>query len=191
MVSNPLKQQVSFINELEKLKTVLRANRTLDGRFENTAEHSWHVAVMGLVLQPHAQCELDMAKVTKLLLLHDVVEIDAGDTWLFAEDQSSKRANESAAANRIFGLLPQEQALEFSDLWCEFENRSSEEAKFAAAIDAISPLLNHLLTGRSDEGVIPAETVRQKKAFISACVPSLWPLVERLIEESTSSGLYV
>ncbi|WP_424511414.1 HD domain-containing protein [Reinekea marinisedimentorum] len=123
-------------------------------------------------------------------LVHDIVEIDAGDTWLYDENQSAKLTSESIAANRIFSLLPLKQGKEYCALWQEFENRSSPEAKFAAAIDGISPLLNHLLTGRQEDGVIPVAKVRSKKEYIISCAPTLWPLVENLIEESVASGLY-
>lgn len=186
-----LKQQIHFINEVEKLKTVSRANKTLDGRFENSAEHSWHVALMAQVFEKYAPVDIDMYKVTKLLLIHDIVEIDAGDTWLYAEDQSHKRAIEEKAATRIFSILPGEQGDEFRALWHEFENRLSYEAKFAAAIDGINPLINHLLTGSPDDGVIPVEKVLAKKSFIKICAPTLWPLVESVIEESVEAGLYV
>lgn len=191
MISNPLRQQISFITELEKLKTILRANRALDGRQENSAEHSWQVALMGIVLQEHAATKLDMLKVTKLLLLHDIVEIDAGDTWLFAANQDEKLSAERTAAQRIFSLLPPDQGQEYLSLWEEFKSRSSDEAKFAATIDALAPLLNHLQTGRPEDGTVPATLVRQKKAFVASCVPALWPLVEALIEESAHAGLYV
>lgn len=186
-----LKKQIYFIHEVEKLKTVSRANKTLDGRCENSAEHSWHVALVAQVFEKYAPVGIDMYKVTKLLLIHDIVEIDVGDTWLYAEDQSHKRASEEKAATRIFSILPGEQGDEFRALWDEFENRLSREAKFAAAIDGINPLINHLLTGSPDDGVIPVEKVLAKKSFIKSCAPALWPLVESLIEESVEAGLYV
>lgn len=178
------------MREIEKLKSVIRANKTLDGRFENSAEHSWHVALMAILLEEYASSDLDMLKVTKLLLIHDIVEIDAGDTWLYKENQSIKQSSEASAANRLFSLLPEIQRDEYFNLWNEFENRSSEEAKFAAVIDGIQPLLNHLITGNSIDGVIPIEKVIAKKEYIKSFAPKLWPLVENLITESKHLGLY-
>ncbi len=191
MNSGALKDQIEFLREIEKLKTVTRANKTLDGRNENSAEHSWHVALMALLLQQHAEQSLDMLKVTKMLLIHDIVEIDAGDTWLYAEDQESKKELEERAADRLFSLLPDEQHDEYLELWQEFENRSTNEAAFAAVIDGIQPLLNHLLTGRVEDGVIPIEKVRSRKAYIQQHAPGLWELVESLISDSEAKGLYV
>ena len=157
MSSIALKEQITFLREIEKLKAVYRANKTVDGRFENSAEHSWHVALMALVLEEHARSSLDMLKVAKLLLIHDIVEIDAGDTWLYDENQDLKLDAETKAANRLFSLLPEKQKEEYINLWGEFENRSTEEAKFASVIDGIQPLLNHLITGDPNDGVIPVE----------------------------------
>ena len=189
-MSQALHQQITFLREMEKLKCVLRGNKTLDGRFENTAEHSWHVTLMALLLEEHANSRLDMLKVTKLLLIHDIVEIDAGDTWLYDADQTSKLQDETHAAHRLFSLLPSNQKKEYLDLWLEFENRSTDEAKFAAAIDGLQPLINHLITGDPDDFTIPADLVLSKKSHIQAFAPSLWPLVEALVEESTELGLY-
>ena len=190
MNTSALREQMSFLREVEKLKGVLRANKTVDGRNENSAEHSWHVALMALVLEEHASSPIDMLKVIKLLLIHDLVEIDAGDTWLYEENQESKLEDETRAAIRLFSLLPENQKDEYVMLWREFESRSTEEAKFASAIDGIQPLLNHVVTGNPEDGVIPLEKVRNKKMYISEFTPKLWDLVDELIEESVSKGLY-
>ncbi|MCP4335522.1 MAG: HD domain-containing protein [Gammaproteobacteria bacterium] len=190
MDTSALREQISFLREVEKLKGVLRANKTLDGRFENSAEHSWHVALMALLLEDHANSAIDMLKVIKLLLIHDLVEIDAGDTWLYDANQESKFEVETEAAGRLFSLLPENQKVEYFGLWNEFESRTTEEAKFASAIDGIQPLLNHVVTGNVEDGVIPLEKVRSKKIYINEFAPNLWSLVEELIEESVSKGLY-
>jgi len=190
MSTPPLREQISFLREVEKLKGVLRANKTVDGRYENSAEHSWHVALMALLLEEHASSTIDTLKVIKLLLIHDLVEIDAGDTWLYEANQESKLEAETKAASRLFSLLPENQKKEYVGLWNEFESRSTEEAKFATAIDGIQPLLNHVVTGNVEDGVIPLEKVRNKKMYISEFAPKLWDLVEELIEESVSKGLY-
>ncbi len=185
-----LQQQLAFLREIEKLKTVTRANRTLDGRQENSAEHSWHVALMALVLAEHAEGNIDVLKVVKMLLIHDLVEIEAGDTWLFAEDQRDKAANEERAAVTLYATLPAHQQQEYLLFWREFEARSTAEAQFAAAIDGIQPLLNHLLTGNPADGVIAVERVLEKKVYIQQFVPKLWATVEQLIEESVALRLY-
>lgn len=186
-----LQQQLAFLREIEKLKGITRANRTLDGRQENSAEHSWNVALMALVLGDYAECPLDLFKVVKLLLIHDLVEIEAGDTWLFAADQHTKVALEEAAAVQLYALLPAHQQAEYLQLWREFEARTTPEAQFAAAIDGLQPLLNHLLTGDPADAIITANQVLAKKRFIQQCVPKLWALVEQLIEESAARGLYL
>ncbi len=190
MNSTALKDQIIFLSEIEKLKGVLRANRTVDGRYENSAEHSWHVALMALLLEEHANSAVDMLKVIKLLLIHDIVEIDAGDTWLYEENQDSKLDDETKAANRLFSLLPEKQKQEYLGLWNEFETRSTAESKFASVIDGIQPLLNHLVTGRVNDGVILAADVRKKKMYIKDLAPNLWHLVEEMIMESEAKGLY-
>ncbi len=186
-----LQQQFTFLREIEKLKGIMRANRTLDGRQENSAEHSWHVALMALILQDHAETELDMLKVVKLLLIHDLVEIEAGDTWLFAEDQRDKVVRETMAAHNLYAHLPTDQQQEYLALWQEFETRTTAEAQFAAAIDGIQPLLNHLLTGDPADATVTVEQVLAKKRFIRQVVPQLWRMVEQLIEESVARGLYL
>ena len=188
--SAPLNEQITFLREIEKLKSVLRANKTIDGRYENSAEHSWNVALMALLLEEHARSALDMLKVTKLLLIHDLVEIDAGDTCIYVENHDLKSNTEISAANRLFSLLPEYQKNEYIDLWREFESRATEEAKFASVIDGIQPLLNHLITGDAGDGVIPVEEVRRKKKYIKDFAPRLWHWVEELIDDSENKGLY-
>lgn len=186
-----LQSQIDFLQEIEKLKLVCRANKTLGGkRFENAAEHSWHVALMAVVLQEYAESSVDLLRVVEMLLVHDLVEIEAGDTWLYSNNQSSKQARENTAAEKLFGLLPESQYQKFSELWREFEARITPEAKFASSMDGIQPLLNHLITGDPADAVIPAEKVRAKKDFIKNFAPRLWGLVENLIEKSIERGLY-
>ncbi|WP_202819763.1 HD domain-containing protein [Thaumasiovibrio subtropicus] len=185
-----LEVTLTFLREIEKLKTITRYNRTLDGRYENSAEHSWHATLMSLLLVNHSEGNPDPLTVAKMLLIHDIVEIDAGDTWLFDEDQSHKHSDESTAAARLFGLLPEPQATEYKQLWEEFEARQTPEAQFAAAIDGLQPLLNHVLTGRPEDGTLPASTILEKKAYIRAAAPQLWQAVESLISDSVNKGLY-
>lgn len=144
-----LDQQMAFLTEVDRLKSVLRATTLCDGsRMENSAEHSWHIALYALVLAEHAETPLDTAKVIKMLLLHDLVEIDAGDAPVFgAHDTEALAVQEQAAAVRIFGLLPDDQAQAFRALWDEFEANESPEVQFAKSIDRMQPPMQNLASG--------------------------------------------
>ena len=192
MIEQTLKDQLLFLREIEKLKTVNRMNKTLDGRQENSAEHSWHVALMAFVLEQYTDKSLDLLKVIKMLLIHDLVEIDAGDTWLYDSEanQVRKHAAEMSAAERLFSLLPQPQREDYLMLWKEFEALSTNESKYASAIDGIQPLLNHLVTGSPNDGAISLEKIKDKKSHIATSFPRLGELVDQLIEESVGIGLY-
>lgn len=192
MPNERLLKQIEFINEIEKLKLVFRANMTLEpSRAENSAEHSWHVTLMAVVFSEHASADtLNLLKVVKMLLIHDLVEIDVGDTWAFAENQASKYADEKQCAQRLFALLPEDQSAEFMDVWLEFERRETDEAKFAAVIDGLHPLINHLLTGDPNAVKVAVEKVQARKAYIKDFAPSLWPLTQSLIDRSVKAGLY-
>lgn len=148
-----LEQQLSLLIELDRLKSVLRRTRvrSAEGRLENSAEHSWHVAMMALLMQEHANEPVEITKVVKMLLLHDIVEIDAGDTFVYdAQASKEQEEKELAAAHRLFGMLPQDQGQELFDVWQEFELAQSPEAKFAKALDRLIPmLLNYHNDGQS------------------------------------------
>jgi putative hydrolase of HD superfamily len=146
----PLDSQLRFLLEADKLKTVLRQSTIIDAsRKENSAEHSWHLALMALVLRDHSPPGTDLGHVIAMLLLHDLVEIDAGDLFLYAgaEAQARQEVAEHAAADRIFALLPASQAEAFRALWDEFEERHTQEAKFARALDRLQPMLANYQTG--------------------------------------------
>lgn len=143
-----LAAQLAFIAEIDKLKHVLRQNLLLDGsRRENTAEHTWELAMMALVLVEYAGEPVDLLRVLKMLLIHDLVEIDAGDTFAY-DDQGhlDKEERERQAAARIFGLLPAEQAQEIAALWDEFEANETAEARFALALDRLQPMIHNYRT---------------------------------------------
>jgi putative hydrolase of HD superfamily len=141
--------QLNFIVEIDKIKHIVRKSKLFDGsRFENDAEHSWTICVMALLLQEYANFSVDIEKVVAMLLIHDIVEIDAGDTFLYAENRNDAYINEAKAAERIFGLLEDEQKEYFHNLWKEYEARETNEAKFALVFDRLEPLLqNYLLEG--------------------------------------------
>lgn len=188
-----LAQQLVFLSEIEKLKMVYRRNRVVDqSRFENSAEHSWNIALMALVLQEYADLpDLDMFRVVKLLLVHDLVEIYAGDTWLYDPEAVSLQADkELQSAQSLFALLPEDQAQEFMDLWLEFEARETNEAIFAVTIDALQPLTNHLESGIVDPTMPMQQQVLASKQHIANGSALLWEQAQRLIAECTAKGLF-
>jgi putative hydrolase of HD superfamily len=140
-----IERQMAFLTEIDQLKQVLRRTRLVGGeRRENSAEHSWHAAMIALVLAEHAQEPVDLPKVLKMLLVHDIVEIDAGDTFAFdAVGYQDKAAREEAAAARIFGLLPEDQGRELRGLWDEFEAYTTPEARLANMADRLMPVLQN------------------------------------------------
>src|SRR5262252_2952490 len=145
-----LDQQLRFVTEIDRLKSVLRQTMlTEPSRRENSAEHSWHLAVMALALADHAPPGTDIGRVVAMLLVHDLVEIDAGDLFAYADEsqQARQQEAESAAADRIFALLPTDQAAVFRVLWDEFEERRTPEARFARGLDRLQPMLLNMQTG--------------------------------------------
>jgi putative hydrolase of HD superfamily len=145
-----LDRQIRFVIEADRLKTVARQSRITDSsRPENSAEHSWHLALMALALAGHAPAGTDLARVMAMLVVHDLVEIDAGDLFLYADAAAQARQEdaERAAADRIFAILPPPQAAELRALWDEFEERRTLEARFARALDRLQPMLLNMETG--------------------------------------------
>ncbi len=191
-----LSQQMAFIAEAEKLKAVRRQTLTLDnGRRENSAEHSWHTALMAMVLAEHSDLKnINIMRVIKMLLLHDIVEIDTGDTFLYDEKANASKANrETDCAKRIYGLLPSDQQQEFIALWQEFEARETPDAKFAAALDSINPLINHLITGGG--GIIKhrvrTSQVMEKKKHIGEASLALWEYAKAAVKAGEQRGFYL
>lgn len=188
-----LDQQIEFILEMDRLKSVLRQNKTPSAqRRENTAEHSWHLAIMGLVLEDQSPVPIDRAKVLCMLLLHDVVEIDAGDTFAY-DDQGheDKVLREQAAADRLFGLLPPDQTDELRSIWDEFEAGQSDEARLARALDRLQPiLLNHKCGAESSwarHGISKAQ-VLARNIEVKHVSPALWALLNRCCDEAVQAG---
>ncbi|EHD1696053.1 HD domain-containing protein [Vibrio vulnificus] len=188
-----LNKQLALLMELDKLKSVLRRTRvkSADKRLENSAEHSWHVALMALLMEEHANEPVNIGRVVKMLLLHDVVEIDAGDTFVYDAVASEQQAEkELAAAQRLFGMLPAGQGEELLQLWLEFEAAQTADAKFGKALDRIIPmLLNYHNQGQSwqEHGVTrqQALTVNQK---IDLGSHVLWDKAQEIIEQATQNG---
>ena len=189
-----LRRQIGFIVEIEKLKRVERQTWHLEGiRPENDAEHSWHLAMMLFLLQEHAAgAPVDLLRVLKMALIHDIVEVDAGDTYCYDDAGNATRdIRERAAAERLFGMLPDDQRGEVFGLWREFEERKTPEARFAAALDRLQPLLmNYCADGRSwlEHGISKQRSIA-KNAHIAEGAPALWDLAQSLIEDATARGL--
>ncbi|MEP5759675.1 MAG: HD domain-containing protein [Litoreibacter sp.] len=174
-----LTQQFAFLTEVDRLKTVLRATPIYEGsRVENSGEHSWHVALFAMVLAEHAAQPIRVDRVIKMLLIHDLVEIDAGDTPIHGDfDQHAQDLKEQEAADRIFGLLPAEQEREFRDLWDEFEAAQSDDAIFAKSIDRVQPVLANLANDGGtwpEYNVTPAQLETRVGAKVTRGAPSLW-----------------
>jgi putative hydrolase of HD superfamily len=187
-----LEQQIAFIVEIDRLKTVIRQNYLADGsRRENTAEHSWHVTLMAMILSEHAAEPVDSARVLELLLVHDLVEIDAGDTFAYdSVGEQSKAAREQAAAKRIFGLLPTAQAERLRAAWDEYEASETPEARFALSLDRLMPMIHNSLTeGRAwQANGVTADKVRHRAESISHGAPALGALAGKLIASSVAAG---
>ena len=147
-----LQKQIAFIKEIDKVKSIFRQTYLADGtRKENDAEHSWHIALMAVLLKEYVSEDVDVTKVMTMVLIHDLVEIDAGDTYAYdSEGAKSKREREVKAADRIFGILPEDQGMYFRELWEEFEAYETPDAKYAHLLDNFQPLLlNDASGGRS------------------------------------------
>ncbi|MDC5707210.1 HD domain-containing protein [Vibrio europaeus] len=188
-----LEKQLALLMELDQLKSVLRRTRvkSAEGRLENSAEHSWHVALMAILMEEHANEPVNIARVVKMLLLHDVVEIDAGDTFVYdVAATAEQEKKELDAAHRLFGMLPEEQGQSLLQLWLEFESAQTADAKFAKALDRIIPmLLNYHNQGQSwqEHGVTrhQALTINQKIEFGSQ---ALWDKAKQIIDDATNKG---
>jgi putative hydrolase of HD superfamily len=193
VIAERLSRQIEFIKEIDKLKRVLRQTVLMDGsRQENDAEHSWHLAMMVLLLAEYAaEPALDRLKVLQMVLVHDIVEIDAGDTFCYDDEAAkTKSGRERLAADRLFGMLPTDQGAYFRALWDEFEARITPEARFAAAIDRLQPLLHNVVTEGAawrKHGVTLA-AVLQRNAHIAEGAPVLWGLARAMVEESAARG---
>ena len=188
-----LEKQLALLIELDQLKSVLRRTRvkSADGRLENSGEHSWHVALMAVLMQEHANAPVDIARVMKMLLIHDVVEIDAGDTFVYDVAASKEQEEkELKAAERLFGMLPSDQGDELFALWKEFEAAQSDDANYAKALDRLIPmLLNYHNDGQSwkEHGVTREQALTINKRIEFGSV-TLWGKAKELIEEATEKG---
>ncbi|WP_394243231.1 HD domain-containing protein [Vibrio astriarenae] len=192
-MSQRLEKQLALLMELDQLKSVLRRTRvkSADGRLENSAEHSWHVALMAVLFEEHANEPVDLSRVIKMLLLHDIVEIDAGDTFVYdAVASLEQEQKELECAQRLFGMLPEEQGEELFAIWREFEAAKSADAKYAKALDRIIPmLLNHHNQGQSwKEHGVHKEQVLKVNRRIEDGSQALWDKAQQIVENAVSEG---
>ena len=193
MVNSRLVQQIGFIREVDRLKEIFRQTVLINSRrAENDAEHSWHICLMVLVLAEHANSPgLDVLRVLKMLLVHDIVEIDAGDTFAYdTARMADQHAREVKAAERLFGLLPSDQAAEFRALWDEFEARETPEARFAAAVDRFQPmLLNRATEGSAwQRHGVTSDRVIARNRHIADGSAAVWAYAAEMIREAVAHG---
>ena len=190
-----LKKQMEFIVEVDKVKNIIRQTYLADGnRKENDAEHSWHLALMAVLLKEYSNEEVDLAKVVPMVLIHDLVEIDAGDTYAYDEaGAETKRERETKAADRIFGMLPEDQCKWFRELWEEFEAYETPEAKFAHVLDNCQPLLlNDASNGRSwaEHGVRKSQIYKRNEHTSEGSV-EIWEYMKELIDKHIRLGTVI
>ena len=187
-----LEKQMEFILEVDKVKKIVRQTYLSDAsRKENDAEHSWHLGLMAVLLKEYSNEEVDLAKVIPMVLIHDLVEINAGDTYAYdTEGNKTKRERELKAADRIFGLLPDAQRMEYRGLWDEFEAMETAEAKFANMLDKVQPLLlNNASDGKSwvEHGVRESQVLARNSRTHEGS-EELWAYAKSLIEENVKKG---
>ena len=187
-----LKKQLDFMLELDKMKNIYRQTYVLhEDRKENDAEHSWHLAILAFMLEEYASEQIDTLKVIKMVLLHDVVEIDAGDTYLYDEEgYKSKAEREEKAAQRIFGLLPDDQRDEYYALWREFEDDITYESRFASILDRMQPLLLNYTKGGiawKEHGVHKEQVLSRNRPYFDAS-HELAEVIESVIEDAATKG---
>jgi putative hydrolase of HD superfamily len=192
MSSSVLDQQLAFLREIDQLKSVVRQSPLLNGsRKENSAEHSWHLAVYALILQQYAAAEICPERVIQMLLIHDIVEVDVGDTPIHQTATGDSQAElEDAAAVRLFGMIPGEQGAKLLQLWREFELAESNDARFAKALDRVQPLLVNVATGGGtwlDNGVTLEQVIARYGPAISRGSPTLWAACKALVHAHYAS----
>lgn len=187
-----LKRQLEFILEADKMKNIFRQNIVLDrSKYENDAEHSWHFALMAMVLSEYADEKVDLLRVMKMALIHDIVEIYAGDTFAYDEKENlTKRQRELEAADKVFGILPQDIGEEYRSLWDEFDRVETPDAIFAASIDRLQPfLLNANTEGYTwQKNSVKADSVRKRLSIVEKGIPCMKDEVDNIINSAEENG---
>jgi putative hydrolase of HD superfamily len=194
-ITSRMKRQLLFLCEIDKVKSVRRHTLLMDGsRRENDAEHAWHLTVMALIFSELSRTRrLNQLTVLKMLLVHDIVEIDCGDVFLYdVKKRAAGKPLEKKAARRIFGLLPPDQAHEYYNLWREFEERKTPEARFAAAIDRFQPVLHNYKTRGKvwRRAVVRPEQVLTINKHIGEGAPLLWEYVQKMVKDGIKRGYF-
>jgi putative hydrolase of HD superfamily len=186
---------LTFFMEADRLKSIERRNRLADGsRRENTAEHSWHLGIAALVLAPFASEPVDVATAVAMALVHDIVEIDAGDTFAYddSEGAATKQAREEAAADRLFGLLPADTGRRFREMWDEYERGDTPEARFVMAVDRLAPMMLNLAEGAStwrEHGITRSRVIARNGRFIEQSLPDAWSAVLAQLDAAVAAGV--
>lgn len=193
-MNDRLKKQIEFMVEVDKLKNIYRQTYVLhEDRTENDAEHSWHLALLAFLLAEHSNQPIDVLRTMKMVLIHDIVEIDAGDTYCYdTEGYKDKAERETKAANRIFGILPDDQRDEFMALWLEFEDNTTAESKFANVLDRIQPLtLNYRKDGISwKKHSVRKEQVVNRNIKTAEGSEILWEYVMEILDDAELKGFF-
>lgn len=192
-MKNKLKRQLDFLIEVDKMKNILRQTLLMDkSRQENDAEHSWHFALMALTLFEYNRLDnVDINRVIKMALLHDLVEIYAGDTFAYdVKGNEGKDAREAESADRLFAMLPDEQSAEFRSLWEEFDKMETPDAKYASAIDRLEPFISNYKTDGYTWVLhkVSVENVYKRMDPIRLVLPEVWEFVEAVIKDSCEKG---
>lgn len=193
MEESRLEKQLRFLVEVDQMKNILRRTLLADGsRRENDAEHSWHFALMAMILSEYADLtQADLSRVLRMALVHDLIEVYAGDTFAYdKKGNEDKEERERKAADKLFGILPEDQGREIRTLWEEFDAMETPDAKYAASIDRLQPLLNNYMTqGHTWHiGVVTSRDVYARAAVIKQAAPALWKVVEFIVNDSIKKG---
>lgn len=192
MTSERLLKDIEFIVELDKMKSILRQTSLIDNsKRENDAEHSWHISVMAMVLSEYANEDIDICKVIKMLLVHDLVEIYAGDTFCYdKEGNKDKMERELEAADKIFGMLEEDKGIELRSLWDEFEEMKAKEAIFAASMDRLQPFFNNYFSGGGTwkKFDISKKDIYKRIAPLKESSDELWNFTQNMIEDAFDKG---
>ena len=188
-----LEKQMAFIREIDKEKQIFRQSYVTDGtRNENDAEHAWHMAIMTFLLSEYANEEIDVLKTIRMILIHDIVEIDAGDTYAYDDSaKATQHEREERAANRLFGMLPEDQAKDLRALWDEFEAGETKEARFARTMDNVQPLLLNDATGGKawEEHDVPLSKIMKRNERTAKGSETLWEYSrDNLIKKNVEEG---
>jgi putative hydrolases of HD superfamily len=191
MFEDRMKKQLEFIYEIDKVKSIFRKSKLFDStRFENDAEHSWTICVMAVLFKEYSNFDINIEKVLKMLLIHDVVEIYAGDTFLYSNERATAHINEDVSAKKIFGMLEADQAEEFYLLWKEFEERKTNEAKYAAVFDRLEPVLQNYKTKGFTwkTNSVKKEMVLDKCKHIEEGSIEIWNVFKQIVDECAKCG---